>query len=221
VYLPACVATAVQKRICESSELKHRTLSKKTTGLSKTFATNFRRESVQRPSNSTVNNEQAVNRVKLRVYTSLQFLSVRFRLVLESPMSAHACVAETPTVGGSSVRSAQATARPWRGPPAPTAQARAGSVPLSLTPRAVALSATAQLPRMLALLCRADGSRGGARGHEATRRLAAGRMGVSVVLPRSREVEGGGAAALAGRPGISWRWQEDGGSGGCVSSRNR
>jgi hypothetical protein len=105
VYLPACVATAVQKRICESSELKHRTLSKKTTGLSKTFATNFRRESVQRPSNSTVNNEQAVNRVKLRVYTSLQFLSVRFRLVLESPMSAHACVAETPTVGGSSVRS--------------------------------------------------------------------------------------------------------------------
>jgi hypothetical protein len=69
VYLPACVATAVQKRICESSELKHRTLSKKTTGLSKTFATNFRRESVQRPSNSTVNNEQAVNRVKLRVYT--------------------------------------------------------------------------------------------------------------------------------------------------------
>ena len=50
----------------------------------------------------------------------------------------------------------------WRGGPAPTAQARAGSVPLSLTPRAVALSATAQLPRMLAL-CRADGSRGGAR----------------------------------------------------------
>ena len=113
MYLPACVATAVQKRICESSELKHRTLSKKTTGLSKTFATNFRRESVQRPSNSTVNNEQAVNRVKLRVYTSLQFLSVRFRLVLESPMSAHACVAETPTVGGSSVRSGyrQALAR--------------------------------------------------------------------------------------------------------------
>ena len=110
MYLPACVATAVQKRICESSELKHRTLSKKTTGLSKTFATNFRRESVQRPSNSTVNNEQAVNRVKLRVYTSLQFLSVRFRLVLESPMSlsAHACVAETPTVGGSSVNQALA-----------------------------------------------------------------------------------------------------------------
>ena len=38
------------------------------------------------------------------------------------------------------------------------AQARAGSVPLSLTPRAVALSATAQLPSMLAL-CRVDGSR--------------------------------------------------------------
>ena len=114
MYLPACVSTAVQKRICESSELKHRTLSKKTTGLSKTFATNFRRESVQRPSNSTVNNEQAVNRVKLRVYTSLQFLSVRFpRVTSESPMSAHACVAETPTVGGSSVRSGyrQALAR--------------------------------------------------------------------------------------------------------------
>ena len=54
-------------------------------------------------------------------------------------------------------RSAQATTRPWRGPPAPTAQARAGSVPLSLTPRAVALSATARLPRMLGL-CRADES---------------------------------------------------------------
>ena len=72
MYLPACVATAVQKRICESSELKHRTLSKKTTGLSKTFATNFRRESVQRPSNSTVNNEQAVNRVKLNESTISQ-----------------------------------------------------------------------------------------------------------------------------------------------------
>ena len=60
----------------------------------------------------------------------------------------------------------------WRGgPPAPTAQARAGSVPLSLTPRAVALSATAQLPRMLAL-CRADGS---------------------VVLPLSRQVTGTGS----------------------------
>ena len=46
-------------------------------------------------------------------------------------------------------RSAQATTRPWRGPPAPTAQARAGSVPLSLTRRAVALSTTAQLPRMV------------------------------------------------------------------------
>ncbi len=53
--------------------------------------------------------------------------------------------------------------------------------------------------------------------HEATRRLAAGRMGVSVVLPRSRKAEGGAAAALAGRPGLSWRWQEGGGSGGCGS----
>ena len=64
MYLPACVATAVQKRICESSELKHRTLSKKTTGLSKTFATNFRRESVQRPSNSTVNKQSTESNVE-------------------------------------------------------------------------------------------------------------------------------------------------------------
>ena len=47
----------------------------------------------------------------------------------------------------------------WRRPPAPTAQARAGGVPLSLNPRAVALSATARSPRMLAR-CQADGSSG-------------------------------------------------------------
>eukprot|EP01043_Picozoa_sp_COSAG02_P039975 COSAG02_NODE_3198_length_7186_cov_9.288557_1_plen_265_part_00 len=51
--------------------------------------------------------------------------------------------------------------------------------------------------------------------------LAAGWMGVSVVLARSREVEAtrGAAATLAGRPGLSCWWQEGGGSGGCVSSR--
>ena len=105
MYLPACVATAVQKRICESSELKHRTLSKKTTGP----VENLRPNSIQHSRIPVTKqpSQQAVNRVKRRVYTSLQFLSVRFRLVLESPMSlsAHACVAETPTVGGSSVRS--------------------------------------------------------------------------------------------------------------------
>ena len=104
MYLPACVATAVQKRICESSELKHRTLSKKTTGpvenICDQIPSSIRIPVTEQPS------QQAVNRVKRRVYTGLQFLTVRFpRVTSESPMSAHACVAETPTVGGSSVRS--------------------------------------------------------------------------------------------------------------------
>ena len=112
MYLPACVATAVQKRICESSELKHRTLSKKTTGP----VENLRPNSIQHSRIPVTEqpSQQAVNRVKRRVYTGLQFLTVRFpRVTSESPMSAHACVAETPTVGGSSVRSGyhQALAR--------------------------------------------------------------------------------------------------------------